>query len=207
MVMAAPLAVGRPRRESPWPRLVQRPLDLPIMGSFSLRVMVHHRLHAKEAAAVEPLRSIGEAARVSGVSAKMIRYYESIGLVRPAARSAANYRHYDQAAVQTLGFIARARLLGFSIAEISQLLALWQEPGRSSADVKALALAHAADLGRRIAALQTMKSAVETLAAGCQGDDRPACPILDDLSGASGGAISRSRRLGIGANERSSPNA
>ena len=137
-----------------------------------------------EAAPAVRTCSIGEAAKASSVSAKMIRYYESIGLVRPATRSASNCRHYDQAAIQTLGFIARARLLGFSIEEITQLLALWQEPERSSADVKALALAHAADLGRRIAALRSMKAAVERFAAHCHGDDRPAYPILDELSGA-----------------------
>jgi Cu(I)-responsive transcriptional regulator len=139
--------------------------------------------------------AIGDAAKASGVSVKMIRYYESIGLVQPATRSAANYRHYDEAAIQTLRFIARARLLGFSIEEIAQLLALWQEPNRSSADVKTLALAHAADLGRRIAALQSMKAAIEKLAAHCHGDDRPTCPILDELSGAAGGKPAPKKRL------------
>ena len=128
-------------------------------------------------------RSIGQAAKASGVSAKMIRYYEGIGLVRPALRSASNYRTYDHAAIQTLRFIARARRLGFSVGEIASLLALWQRPERSSADVKALALAHAADLGERIAVLQSVKAAVETLARQCNGDHRPACPILDELAG------------------------
>ena len=127
--------------------------------------------------------TIGQAAAASGVSAKMIRYYESVGLIRPAARSAANYRRYDQAAIQTLRFIARARALGFEMAEIARLLALWQERGRSSAEVKSLALRHAADLERRIAALAGMKAAIETLAAHCHGDHRPDCPILDELSG------------------------
>jgi Cu(I)-responsive transcriptional regulator len=127
--------------------------------------------------------SIGQAAEKSGVSAKMIRYYESIGLVHPAARSAANYRSYDHAAIQTLRFIARARSLGFSIEEISRLLALWLEPERSSADVKALALAHVADLNTRITALQGMKHAIEDLARQCCGDDRPECPIISELSG------------------------
>jgi MerR family copper efflux transcriptional regulator len=136
--------------------------------------------------------SIGRAAEASGVSAKMIRYYESIGLIRPASRSAANYRTYDPAAIQTLRFIARARSLGFSVDEIAQLLALWQEPGRSSADVKALALAHVADLKKRIAALQSIKAVIETLAAHCHGDDRPECPILDELAG---GLSARSGRV------------
>jgi Cu(I)-responsive transcriptional regulator len=127
--------------------------------------------------------SIGEAAQASGVSAKMIRYYESVGLIRPASRSAANYRSYDRAAIQTLRFIARARSLGFSTDEIARLLALWNQPARNSVDVKALALAHVADLDARIAALQDMKSALERLAARCHGDNGPDCAILDDLAG------------------------
>ena len=137
------------------------------------------------------LCSIGQASDASGVSAKMIRYYESIGLIRPASRSAGNYRTYDPTAVQTLRFIARARGLGFAMEEIARLLALWQEPDRSSADVKALALKHAADLAARIEALQSMKAAVETLAAHCHGDHRPECPILEELAGDIGFASSR----------------
>jgi MerR family copper efflux transcriptional regulator len=127
--------------------------------------------------------SSGQAAEKSGVSAKLIRYYESIGLVRPAARSAANYRSYDHVAIQTLCFIARARLLGFSIEEISRLLDIWLEPERSSADVKALALAHVADLNTRITALHGMTHAIEDLARQCCGDDGPERPIINDLSG------------------------
>jgi MerR family transcriptional regulator, copper efflux regulator len=128
-------------------------------------------------------RSIGQAAQESGVSAKMIRYYESIGLIGAAGRSGANYRFYDTASVQTLRFIARARSLGFSIDEIARLLALWREPERNSADVKALALAHVAELDARIAALQEMKQAIEALTEQCHGDERPECPIISDLSG------------------------
>ncbi len=138
--------------------------------------------------------SIGQAAEASGVSAKMIRYYESVGLIRPASRSAANYRTYDHAAVQTLRFIARVRLLGFSIEEIARLLALWQEPGRSSADMKALARRHVADLNQRITALQSVRATVETLAEHCHGDDRPECPILDELSGETSAQRSHTRR-------------
>ena len=127
--------------------------------------------------------SIGQAAEQSGVSAKMIRYYESIGLLRPASRSAANYRSYDHVAIGTLRFTARARRLGFSVSEIARLLALWQEPARSSADVKALALQHVAELEQRIAALQGMREAIADLATRCHGDGRPECPILDELSG------------------------
>lgn len=133
---------------------------------------------------LEPSCPIGQAARLSGVSAKMIRYYESIGLVRPASRSAANYRSYDRMAIHTLRFIARSRALGFSIDEIARLLALWQDPARNSADAKELALRHVAELEQRIAALQGMKAAVATLAAQCRGDGRSECPILDELSGA-----------------------
>ena len=125
---------------------------------------------------------IGRAAALSGVSAKMIRYYESIGLVRPPVRSAANYRHYDDAAIRTLRFVARARGLGFSIEDIARLLALWQEPARSSADVKTLALQHVADLARRIEDMRRMKTALERVADQCHGDHRPECPILDELS-------------------------
>jgi MerR family copper efflux transcriptional regulator len=149
---------------------------------------------ARTARAVPAGCSIGQAAKESGVSAKMIRYYESIGLIRPAWRSAANYRAYDQAAIQTLRFVARARLLGFSMEEIARLLALWQEPERSSADVKALALEHVADLTKRIAALQGMKAAIEKLAENCHGDERPECPIIDEFAGEVSARPGRERR-------------
>ena len=115
----------------------------------------------------------------------MIRYYETIGMVRPVARSAANYRSYDAVAIQTLRFIGRSRALGFSINMIGRLLALWQDKERSSADVKALALQHTAELNERIAALQAMKAAIEHAAEQCHGDHRPDCPILDELTGTS----------------------
>ena len=127
--------------------------------------------------------NIGEAARASGVSAKMIRYYETTGILRPVARSAANYRSYDAVAIQTLRFIGRSRALGFSMDMIGRLLALWQDKERSSADVKALALQHVAELEERIAALQGMKTAIEHVAEQCHGDHRPDCPILDELRG------------------------
>lgn len=128
--------------------------------------------------------TIGRAAAASGVSAKMIRYYESVGLVRPAARSAANYRAYDDAAIVALRFVARARGLGFALDDIAQLLALWNEPGRNSADVKALALRHVEDLDRRVAAIQAMRTTLVRLAEQCHGDDHPDCAILDGLAGA-----------------------
>ena len=126
---------------------------------------------------------IGQAAALSGVSAKMIRYYESVGLIRPAARSAGNYRTYDENAVQILRFIARARGLGFSMSDITRLLELWQEPARSSADVKALALKHIAELDEKIRALADMRAALWRLTDHCHGDARPACPILEKLAG------------------------
>lgn len=129
---------------------------------------------------------IGEAARASGVSAKMIRYYESIGLIAPPRRSAAGYRFYDERDVQTLRFIRRARDLGFPVEDIGRLLELWRDGERSSADVKRLAEQHIAALEGRISALQSMQRTLERLARACHGDERPDCPILDDLAVAGG---------------------
>lgn len=126
--------------------------------------------------------TIGEAAKASGVSAKMIRYYESIGLIAAARRSEAGYRFYDERDIQTLKFIRRARDLGFLVEDISRLLELWRDGRRSSADVKRLAEQHIAGLEARIAALQSMQRTLERLACACHGDDRPDCPILDDLA-------------------------
>ena len=127
--------------------------------------------------------NIGQASLKSGVSAKMIRHYEALGLVPGVARSEAGYRRYDDATVHTLRFIRRARDLGFATPEIAALLQLWRTKRRSSAEVKRIAIAHVADLDRRIAALQSMQRTQQHLAHGCQGDQRPACPILDDLAG------------------------
>jgi MerR family copper efflux transcriptional regulator len=127
--------------------------------------------------------NIGEAAAASGVSAKMLRYYESIGLVEPAIRTASNYRVYGEAQVHALRFIRQARDLGFSLEETATLLALWRDRSRASADVKALALAHVVDLDARIAALQAMRRTLVHLAGSCHGDERPDCPILDGLAG------------------------
>jgi len=124
---------------------------------------------------------IGKAAQASGVSAKMIRYYEDVGLMAPVARSTVGYRCYTEANVHTLRFIQRARSLGFSVAEIQDLLDLWRNHTRKSADVKRLAQQHIADLAHRIDALQQMMDALQTLAHGCAGDDRPDCPILAGL--------------------------
>lgn len=126
--------------------------------------------------------NIGEAARASGVSAKMIRHYEDIGLIGRARRSASGYRHYGEGDIHTLRFIRRARDLGFSTGQIRGLLSLWRDRRRASARVRELCLGHVADLDARIAGLQAMKRTLETLAAHCHGDARPDCPILDELA-------------------------
>ena len=127
--------------------------------------------------------TIGEAAEASGVSAKMIRHYEEIGLIPKAARTASGYRHYGDADVHVLRFVRRARELGFSMKEISALLGLWRNRRRASADVKRLALRHVTELDGRIAEMRAMKRTLEQLASHCHGDHRPDCPILDDLAG------------------------
>jgi MerR family copper efflux transcriptional regulator len=127
--------------------------------------------------------NIGQASLKSGVSAKMIRHYEALGLVPGVARSEAGYRQYDETTVHTLRFIRRARDLGFDTREIAALLQLWRNKRRPSAEVKRIALKHVADLDQRIAALQSMQRTLGHLAHGCHGDQRPECPILDDLAG------------------------
>ncbi|WP_349369945.1 Cu(I)-responsive transcriptional regulator [Salinarimonas sp.] len=125
---------------------------------------------------------IGEAAKRSGVSAKMIRYYEEIGLLKPAGRAGNSYRDFDDREVHELVFIRRARALGFSIDEITRLLALWRDRGRPSREVKQIADRHVAELKTRIADLQGMVDQLEHLSHCCAGDDRPDCPILADLA-------------------------
>ena len=127
--------------------------------------------------------NIGEAASRSGVSAKMIRHYESQGLIRNARRTDAGYRLYDTADVHTLQFVRRGRRLGFSMKEIAQLLGLWQNRRRSSGDVRRVAQRHISDLEQKIDELQGMKRTLEALVHRCHGDQRPECPILEDLAG------------------------
>ena len=126
---------------------------------------------------------IGEVSEASGVSQRMVRHYEKIGLIPPAVRRDSGYRDYDQRDVHTLQFIGRARDLGFPIEEIRQLLALWHDRSRASADVKALALARAVELKRKARELDAMRRSLEHLAERCHGDDRPDCPILGELEG------------------------
>ncbi|WP_296749401.1 Cu(I)-responsive transcriptional regulator [Thiobacillus sp.] len=128
--------------------------------------------------------NIGDAARASGVSAKMIRHYERSGLIRTSSRTQAGYRQYRERDVHLLRFVRRARDLGFSLDQIGQLLSLWDDPGRASADVKRLAEAHIADLDARIAALTEMRTTLEALAQACHGDHRPDCPILQGIADA-----------------------
>lgn len=125
--------------------------------------------------------NIGDAARASGVSAKMIRYYEQTGLIPPADRTASGYRDYSETDVHMLRFIRRSRDLGFSVAEINDLLGLWRDRSRQSADVKRIALARIEDLRRKIDEMEQMAATLEHLASCCAGDNRPDCPILADL--------------------------
>src|ERR1700752_4386156 len=126
--------------------------------------------------------NIGEAARASGVSAKMIRYYESVGLLAAKGRTAAGYRVYGSQEIHSLRFVRQARRLGFLVDDIRKLLALWHDRSRASAEVKAIALEHVAELDRPIAALSEMSDTLSHLAHHCHGDDRPDCPIIERLA-------------------------
>jgi len=128
------------------------------------------------------LMDIGRAAKESGVSIKMIRHYEAIGLLPPPARTLANYRVYGPNDVNMLRFIKRARTLGFSMEDIKELVGLWKTKSRSSASVKKIAGKHVDGLKRKIAELKTMVDTLEHLSHHCHGDHRPECPILEDLA-------------------------
>lgn len=127
--------------------------------------------------------TIGQAARLSEVSAKMVRHYESLGLLKAVPRTDSGYRLYTEADVSTLQFIKRGRDLGFSIAEIAELVGLWHNRSRTSASVKRIAQQRVDDLTQRIEAMQAMQRSLRSLLTHCHGDDRPQCPILDDLAG------------------------
>ncbi len=126
--------------------------------------------------------NIGVAAARSGVSPKMVRHYESLGLLPAVPRTESGYRRYGERELHTLRFIRHARALGFSMAEIAELVKLWQNRRRASADVKRIALAHIADLDRKMVELAAMKATLQRLASCCHGDQRPDCPILDELA-------------------------
>ncbi|WP_418321201.1 Cu(I)-responsive transcriptional regulator [Piscinibacter sakaiensis] len=129
--------------------------------------------------------NIGQASKASGVSAKMIRHYESVGLFPEARRTDAGYRQYGDKDLHTLRFIRRARDLGFSIEQIRELLALWQDRRRPSRQVKAFAQAHIQELEQKLQEIQAMKATLEHLVHCCSGDDRPDCPIIDSLASTS----------------------
>ncbi len=133
-----------------------------------------------DAVSVWPV-NIGTAARLSGISPKMLRHYESMGLLGAVARTGSNYRQYSLADVHTLRFIRRSRDMGFSLDAITELVSLWHNRRRSSASVKRIAQKHQDELGQRIEALQAMQRTLGELLCHCPGDERPDCPILDDL--------------------------
>lgn len=128
------------------------------------------------------LMNIGEAAKASGVNAKLIRHYESIGIIPKASRTESGYRKYSDNDVHTLSFVRRARSLGFPMKEIKKLVSLWRNRSRASSDVKSLTLAHIKSLEEKIRDLEAMRASLVKLADHCHGDDRPTCPIIEDLS-------------------------
>lgn len=141
--------------------------------------------------------NIGQAASASGVSAKMIRHYEGVGMLPAAKRTESGYRQYGDADVQTLRFIRHSRDLGFSLPEITELLSLWQNRRRSSRQVKALAQAHIEELNEKLKELQAVKVTLEHLVHCCHGDERPDCPIIETLESESTVAMSRNGHVGL----------
>ncbi len=142
--------------------------------------------------------NIGQASAVSGVSAKMIRYYESIGLMPKIARAGSGYRVYTESDIHTLRFIRRARDLGFLVDQIGELLALWRDRARASGDVKRIALDHIGTLRRKVTELEQMIGTLTHLAAHCHGDRRPDCPIIEDLASDHRGGGTVPRRAAVG---------
>ncbi|MBL7554942.1 MAG: Cu(I)-responsive transcriptional regulator [Bdellovibrionaceae bacterium] len=125
--------------------------------------------------------NIGEAAKISGVNAKLIRHYESIGVIPKASRSESGYRSYSESDVNILSFVKRARTLGFAMKEIKKLVSLWKNKSRASADVKSLAVKHIEEMEHKIVELQGMVKTLKHLSKNCHGDNRPDCPILNNL--------------------------
>lgn len=144
--------------------------------------MSQRRAAAQSTASQTAYYRIGEAAQLSGITAKMVRHYESLRLIPKPSRTAGDYRLYSDSDVHALRFIKRARDLGFSIKEITMLLGLWRNQRRTSGEVKRLAMKHVAELDEKIAQLKGMRATLADLASHCHGDHRPGCPILDDLS-------------------------
>jgi len=126
--------------------------------------------------------NIGTLARETGIAAKTIRYYESVGLIAPPPRSRGNYRVYDERDLATLRFVQRARNLGFSVKEVGDLVALWQDRQRASADVRSLARAHLGEIERKLKELEAMRATLDHLIKRCHGNKRPDCPIIDELA-------------------------
>lgn len=133
--------------------------------------------------------NIGEAAATTGVSTKMIRYYESIGLIRKSVRTGSGYRRYDDTDLHTLHFVRQARKLGFSLDQIRELLSLWQDRNRASKDVRAIAIEHIDELNRRIQEMTAMRDTLSHLVQTCAGDNRPDCPILVGLAAGDAGQV------------------
>ncbi len=145
--------------------------------------------------------NIGEAAAATGVSAKMIRYYEQIGLIKPATRTMAGYRVYAETDIHALRFIRRARDLGFTVEQMTELMALWHDRGRASGDVKRIATGHIEALENKMRELQEMTRALRHLVDNCHGDHRPDCPIIEQLAGEhchDGAEISTPKHIGKG---------
>lgn len=148
---------------------------------------------------MDAMMNIGSAAKMTGVSAKMIRHYESVGLFPEAARTGSGYRQYSASDVSTLRFVRQSRGLGFSIEQIRELLDLWQNRQRPSRQVKALAQTHIEELDEKLVDLQSMKATLEHLVHCCHGDDRPDCPIIDALADESSTRIADGQTVGHGA--------
>jgi Cu(I)-responsive transcriptional regulator len=167
-----------------FPPFVYNVVDMPLAAASVLE----HRRRRQFAAAAAPddqrrgLMNIGALAKRTGIAAKTIRYYESVGLLPPPPRSEGNYRVYGEHDVATLRFIQRARHLGFSLKEVDDLVTLWRDQRRASADVRALATAHLGEIEHKLVELEAMRTTLRDLITRCHGDKQPDCPIIDELA-------------------------